>query len=71
MTNYAKVKDNRGLVRDMESKAILNVDHQALLEHRRKKKTMGEVLNQSKRIDKLEDDISDIKKMLMHLIEKN
>lgn len=71
MTNYAKVKDHRGLVRDMDSKAVLNVDTQALHEHRRKKKVMTDLMNQSSRIDKIENDVSEIKDMLLQLLKKN
>jgi hypothetical protein len=30
MSNFAKVVDEKGLVREMHSKAILNTDHDAL-----------------------------------------
>lgn len=70
MSNYAKVKDHKGLIRDMNSKAILNTDTHALIEHRRKKKVMSDLLNQGSRIDKIEDDISQIKNMLSELLKK-
>lgn len=68
MSNFAKVKDHNGLVRDMDSKAILNVDTKALIEHRSKKQVMKGVIDNSKKIDNLENDISEIKQLLAQLI---
>lgn len=70
MTNYAKVEEHENLIRDMHSKAILNVDNQALLEHRKKKEMMKKVINNSQKIDKIENELSEIKKMLSILIDK-
>ncbi len=69
MTNYAKVKEHKDLIRDMESKAILNIDSQALMEHRRKKSVMKEVVNNSQKINQMENDIKEIKEMLFSLIK--
>lgn len=71
MTNYAKVKEHKDLIRDMHSKAILNVDNQALVEHRNKKTLMKKVINNSNKIEKMENDLSEIKQMLSILIDKN
>lgn len=68
MSNFAKVKDHNGLIRDMDSKAILNVDTKALTEHRSKKQVMKGVIDNSKKIDNLENDISEIKQLLAQLI---
>lgn len=68
MSNFAKVKDHNGLIRDMDSKAILNVDTKALIEHRSKKQVMKGVIDNSKKIDNLENDISEIKQLLAQLI---
>lgn len=69
MTNYAKVKEHKDLVRDMESKAILNIDTQALMEHRKKKALMREVVNNSNKINQMESDIGEIKQMLLSIIK--
>jgi transposase-like protein len=66
----AKVQEHKDLVRDMESKAVLNVDQQALLEHRRKKRMMTELLTHGSRIDRIENDVSEIKQMLKQLLTK-
>jgi hypothetical protein len=70
MTNYAKVKEHRNLIRDLHSKAILNIDNQALTEHRNKKKIMKKVIDNSQKIEKMENDLSEIKQMLCILIDK-
>lgn len=70
MTNYAKVEEHEDLIRDMHSKAILNIDNQALVEHRKKKEMMKKVINNSQKIDKIENELSEIKKMLSILIDK-
>lgn len=67
---YLKVKDHKGLVRDVESKAILSVDHQALLEHRKKKMFVENLVNNNNKIEKLENDVNEIKEMLTQLLQK-
>jgi len=62
-TNLYKVKDHPHLVKDMESKAVLNTNYAALLEYK-KKKQMEEEFNS------LKSDVEDIKKMLQALLNK-
>lgn len=71
MNDFAKVKDYKGLVRDMRTKAILNTDHEALINHRKNKNALKDMMNNSQKISKIEEEIDDIKKMLLILIEKN
>jgi hypothetical protein len=71
MNDFAKVKDYKGLVRDMRTKAILNTDHEALINHRKNKNALKNMMNNSQKISKIEEEIDDIKKMLLILIEKN
>ena len=59
----AKVKDHPHLVKDMESKAVLNTNYGALVEYKRKKQ-MEEEFNT------LKSDMEDIKKMLQALLNK-
>lgn len=61
--NLYKVKDHPDLVKDMNSKAILNTNYAALLEYK-KKKQMEEEFNS------LKSDVEDIKKMLQTLLNK-
>lgn len=70
MTDFAKVKDHKGLIRDMNSKAILNVDNEALVEHRNRKNVMKNIIDNSHKIEKLENDVNDIKQMLQILINR-
>jgi hypothetical protein len=61
--NLYKVKDHPHLVKDMDSKAVLNTNYAALLEYRRKKQ-MEEEFNS------LKTDVDEIKKMLQALLNK-
>ncbi len=70
MTDFAKVKDHKGLIRDMNSKAILNVDNESLMDHRNKKNVMKKMLENSNKIDKLENDVSEIRDMLQLIINR-
>lgn len=69
---FAKVKDHDNLVRDMNSKAILNTDRLALQEYYQKrelaKKELSEKTESKQRLDKIENDMADIKNMLAQLI---
>ncbi len=71
MSDFAKVKDYKGLVRDMRTKAILNTDQESLINHRKNKSKLKEMMNNSQKISNIENEIEDIKKMLLILIEKN
>lgn len=70
MSDYYKVKDKEGFVRDAFSKAVLAVDREALLQHRNKAKVMKEILNNSDRINKLESDMAEVKNMLSLICQK-
>jgi len=61
--NLYKVKDHPHLIKDMDSKAVLNTNYAALLEYK-KKKQMEEEFNS------LKTDVEDIKKMLQALLNK-
>lgn len=65
-----KVKDHQFLQRDSQSKAIINTDLAALREHRQKKKMVESVVDNNERITKLENELSDIKSMLITLINR-
>jgi len=57
----AKVKDHPHLVKDMESKAILNTNYAALLEYKRQKQMEEEVKS-------LRTDVSDMKDTLNKIL---
>jgi hypothetical protein len=69
---FAKVKDHENLVRDMNSKAILNTDKLALQEYYQKrelaKKELSEKTESKQRLDKIENEMSEIKNLLRELI---
>ena len=71
---FAKVKDHDNLVRDMNSKAILNTDKLALQEYYQKremaKKELSEKIESKQRLDKIENEMSEIKDLLRELIGK-
>lgn len=72
-----KVKDERGLVRDPVSKAIIRTDYDSLQEHRKKKAIMRQSIENSgkvdaldKRINNIEQQISEIKQMMIQFLSK-
>ena len=69
---FAKVKDHENLVRDMNSKAILNTDRLALQDYYQKreqaKKELSEKTESKQRLDKIENEMSEIKDLLRELI---
>ena len=69
MNKYNKT-NVEGLVEDPVSGAILNTDNAGLYAYRRQKAVLEESRNSAKRIDKLENDIGEIKQMLQQLLTK-
>ena len=69
---YAKVKDHDNLVRDMNSKAVLNTDKEGLQDYLRKrnvaKKQQEEQIETKNRLAKIEQDMSEIKNLLHTLV---
>ena len=69
---FAKVKDHENLVRDMNSKAILNTDKLALQDYYQKrelaKKELSEKTESKQRLDKIENDMAEIKNLLTQLV---
>jgi hypothetical protein len=63
------VKENVNLQRDSYSKGIINTDLAALNDYKQKRKMLSEVNTNSERIAKLENDIGDIKNMLVQLLK--
>jgi O-methyltransferase involved in polyketide biosynthesis len=63
-----KVKDEKGLVRDPFSKAILNIDTTALQEHRRKKSGAVQLLTDRNLIESLLNRVDYLEKQVQLLI---
>ena len=68
---YAKVKEHENLVRDMQSKAVLNTDKEGLHDYLRKrevaKKQQEEQSETKSRLTKIEQDMSEIKNLLQNI----
>lgn len=71
---FAKVKDHDNLIRDMNSKAVLNTDKAGLQEYYQKreaaKKDQSERVETKQRLDKIEQDMSEIKELLYEIAKK-
>jgi len=68
---YAKVKEHDNLIRDMNSKAVLNTDKEGLQDYLRKrevaKKQQEEQTETKSRLTKIEQDMSEIKNLLQNI----
>ena len=71
---HVKLED-KGLVRDLNSRAILSTDRNALKAHRRRiqqlkenQVALNEINSMKNRVDELTDDIIEIKNLLRQLI---
>jgi dephospho-CoA kinase len=64
------VKEKQNLYRDGYSKAIVNTDISSLNEYKQKKKIANSVKDNEEKIQKLENDISEIKNMLVQLLKR-
>lgn len=68
---YAKVKEHNNLIRDMNSKAVLNTDKEGLQDYLRKrevaKKQQEEQIETKNRLAKIEQDMSEIKTLLHNI----
>lgn len=70
MTNYIKVKDHPGLVRDSNSKAILNTNEDGLNKYREMRDKEMKTAQAIDEVQKLRSDVDEIKDMLKKLLEK-
>ena len=72
MTTHVRIEDT-SLIRDIHSKAILNTDRAGLNEYLMKreiaKKQQAEQVANKDRLDKLENDMSEIKSLLRDIVE--
>ena len=70
-----QVRENKHLVRDTESGAIINRDHGALQDYLQKRKvfeTQKHELNKVKsEIDDIKNDLGEIKELMYKLLDKN
>ena len=69
MNKYIKT-DVEGLVKDPVSGAILNVDNVKLDAYRKQKQNAAKASQAHERLDKVENDLNDIKHMLQQLLKR-
>lgn len=69
MDKYIKT-NVEGMVKDLTSGAILNVDNGGLDAYKRQKAVLESAKSTVGRIDKLENDIGEIKQMLQLLLKR-
>jgi hypothetical protein len=67
MNEYVKVKDNDDLVRDKNNSAILSVDMDALSKYKMRRE---QERKRNEEIDELKKDVSEIKSLLLQMIDK-
>ena len=64
---YMKVKDQPGLVRDLNSGAILNINTEEIERARERKKLRKQ---KDQEFEDLKNEVSEIKELLLKLVEK-
>lgn len=75
MKDLVKIENSNGLARDMATRAVINTnvgEYKKYLARREAEQSARDQLDlNTQRINKLESDISDIKQMLISLINKD
>lgn len=71
MDNKYYKTDVEGLVKDPHSGAVLNVDNRRLEAYKRQKQYMASSLKNNERIEKVENDLNEIKEMLAQLLKRS
>lgn len=69
-TKTTKIIDHPDLIRDMNSKAVLNTNLEKYEEYKKRKNFLKDLMNQGDEIQNLKKDISEIKELLQALIAK-
>ena len=70
MKDYMKVRNHPDLIRQVESKAILNVDNRSLNKYREERERQMKIAEVVKENSSLKAEIAEIKSMLNKLIEQ-
>lgn len=65
-----KVEGYPDLVRDSKSKAIINVNRNAMLDYAEKKNTKASIQSLSEELNSMKEDFKEIKEMLKHMVSK-
>ena len=69
MVDFAKVQDSPGFVRDMSNKALLNSDSSAILSYKKQRAHRNDINEAMADINMLKNEMSDIKGLLMQLLQ--
>jgi len=64
---YKKVEGHPGLIRDLESNAVINKDKSAYQNY---VQLRDQKLKEKERLDKLENEVGEIKSLLQKLVDK-
>ena len=67
---YAKVKENPELIRDMNSKAVLNTNQTALQSYKKKREKQNEIQSAVDDINNLKQDVNELKTLMQRLLDK-
>ena len=67
---YAQVKENPELVRDMDSKAVLNTNVSALQAYKKKREKQQEIQSAVDDINNMKNEINEIKTLMQRILDK-
>jgi hypothetical protein len=67
---YAKVKENPELIRDMNSKAVLNTNLTALQAYKKKREKQQEIQTAVDDINNLRQDVNELKTLMQRILDK-
>jgi hypothetical protein len=67
---YAQVKDNPELIRDMDSKAVLNTNVSALQAYKKKREKQQEIQSAVDDINNMKNEINEIKTLMQRILDK-
>ena len=67
---YAKVKENPELIRDMNSKAVLNTNLTALQAYKKKREKQQEIQSAVDDINNLRQEVTELKTLMQRLLDK-
>jgi hypothetical protein len=67
---YAQVKENPELIRDMDSKAVLNTNVAALQAYKKKREKQQEIQSAVDDINNMKNEINEIKTLMQRILDK-
>jgi predicted adenine nucleotide alpha hydrolase (AANH) superfamily ATPase len=70
MTQFAKVKENPDLVRDMNTQAILNTNVDALKAYKKRRQKEKDISDSMNDINTMKQDINDLKTLMQRILDK-